>query len=144
MYRYKRAVSTNETITKTSYKPTLTIPVRGSGTRTIIDRYKTSAPSYAVPEYNYPQRTVIINENWQQPYVDPLTVITVALQQSYGSRYRIAGTAQSGNKLIVIQNPTGPLVQTNRGLQVTENNARLGRFIAQMNAASVVRRRRGQ
>lgn len=144
MKRYRQLSSTAETITKRSYDET-PVPIRrGNGTKTVQDRYKTSAPSYPVPEYNYPFRTIVKNEDWQVPYVDPLTVISVALQQSYGSRYRIAGVGNTGNRLVVIQNPTGPVVPTARGFQVQESNARLGRFIAEMNAASIVRRRRGQ
>lgn len=144
MKRYRQLAPTAETITKTSYPERDTPVVRGQGTKHIQDRYKTSAASYPIPEYDYPFRSIIINEDWQVPFIDPLTAITVALQQSYGSRYRIAGVANTGNRLVVIQNPTGPIQPTARGFQVQENNARLGRFIAEMNAAALVRRRRGQ
>lgn len=144
MKRYRQLAATAETITKSSYPETPIIPKRGDGTKTINDRYKKSVASYPIPEYNYPFRFVVKNQDWQVPYVDPLTVISVALQQSYGSRYRVAGVANTGNKLVVIQNPTGPILPTARGFQAQENAARLGRFLAEMNAASVVRRRRGQ
>jgi len=139
-----RVVPTNETNTKRAYPERPTPIHRGEGTKHVLDRYKTSRPSYPIPEYNYPFRSIIINRDWQVPFVDPLTVISVALQQSYGSRYRIAGVANTGNRLVVIQNPTGPIQPTARGFQIQENNARLGRFLAEMNAASIVRRRRGQ
>jgi hypothetical protein len=142
--RYRQLAATAETNTKLSYPEQPREWVRGNGTKTIADRYKKSGPSYPVPEHHYPFRSVVINENWQQPYIDPLTAIAVSLQAVYGSRYRVAGVANSGNKLVVIQNPTGPIEATARGFQAMENNARLGRFLAEMNAASVVRRRRGQ
>jgi len=144
MRKYRQLAATAETITKRAYPEHATKTRRGDGTKTVNDRYKISGPSYPLPEYDYPFRSVVINENWQVPFIDPLTAISVALQQSYGSRYRIAGVANTGNRLVVIQNPTGPITMTERGFQVQENAARLGRFLAEMNAASVVRRRRGQ
>ena len=144
MKRYRQLAPTSETITARMYPETRLKYERGKGTKSVQDRYKTSAPSYPIPEYNYPMRKLVKNEDWQVPFIDPLTVISVALQQSYGSRYRVAGVANTGNRLVVIQNPTGPVQPTARGFQVMENNARLGRFIAEMNAASIVRRRRGQ
>jgi len=144
MKKRDRITPTAETIAKRAYPERPTPIVRNAGTKTVNDRYKTSRPSYPIPEFNYPFRSIIINKDWQVPFVDPLTVIQVALQQSYGSRYRIAGVANTGNRLVVIQNPTGPVQPTARGFQIQENNARLGRFLAEMNAASIVRRRRGQ
>lgn len=140
--RYRQLSSTAETNTKLSYPETPTIPIRGQGTKTINDRYYNSGPSYPIPEHCYPFHSVVINKDWQQPYIDPLTAISVALKASYGSRYRIAGVANTGNRLVVIQNPTGPLDPTDRGFRTMQNNARLGSLIAEMNAVSVARRRR--
>lgn len=144
MFRYRQLAATAETITKYSYPEKRVEPERGKGTKIVNDRYKKSGPSYPIPEYNYPFRSVVINEDWQVPFVDPLTVVSVALKASYGSRYRVAGVANTGNRLVIIQNPTGPIEATARGFKTLENNARLGSFVAQMNAASVGRRRRGQ
>ena len=127
---------------KYSYAEHEVDPARGNGTKKVNDRYHVSRASYATPNPGYPFPHVTPNELWQQPYVDPLHAVTLALQQPYGSRYRVAGIGSSPNKIVVIQNPTGPLEPTDRGYRTVEANARLGSFLAQMNAASVARRRR--
>lgn len=140
--RYRQTAAVAEVNDKLSYPETPLVYERGQGTNTINDRYYHGGPSYPVPERDYPLRSTVINTDWQQPYVDPLTTIVVALRATYGSRYRVAGVANTGNKLVVIQNPTGPIVPTDRGFRVAENNARLGDLIAEMGAVSSVRRRR--
>lgn len=118
---------------------------RGHGTAKVNDRYKTSKPSYNTTNPGYPFPQVVVNKLWQEPYVQPLNAIRVDLRQPYGSRYRVAGIGKSKNKIIVIQNPTGPIEPIDKGFKTVEQNARLGTMMAQLNAASVARRsnRRG-
>lgn len=116
----------------------------GFGTAEIKDRYKTSKPSYPVPVRNFPASTLYRNELWQVASPDSLTIIRTSLSQPYGSRYTVAGYGQTGNKIVVIQNPAGPIERTSRGYKTQEASARLGQFMADMNTAAGIRRRRGQ
>lgn len=140
--RYRRRTQTVETNTKAAYPSVHALNNRGEGTAKVNDRYKTSKPSYNTTNPGYPFPQVVINELWQEPYIQPIRAIAVDLKQPYGSRYRVAGYSSSPNKIVVIQNPVGPLVPTEKGLKSVEQNARLGSMMAQLNAASVARRRR--
>lgn len=142
MPRYRRPVQTVETIAKLSYEEKRVYPIRGQGTAKVEDRYHHSGPSYPIPNPGYPFSHIVANKDWQQPIIEPLRAIRIDLQQPYGSRYRVAGIGSSPNKVVVIQNPVGPLQPTDRGYKTVENNARLGSFMAQMNAAAVARKRR--
>lgn len=145
-YRYRKDYrNVAEAEMKLSYPRLHPTYNRGVGTERVNDRYKHSKPSYATPNPGYPSAHIDINELWQKPYIEPLQSVLVSLHQPYGSRRRVVAYAPTGNKLVVIQNPVGPIVPTDRGFKSAENTARMGTLQAELDSVSVGRRirRRG-
>lgn len=128
------------------FEPHYNRPAIGTDASDIDGRDHASDPAYTVNERYSPFAAVAVPQAWWEPYNTPKVAPKVKLEAQYNRIGRPGRPAigQGTPRIVIQQNPTGPVQPTARGFESLDKAMRIGTFQAGMNIAASARRRRGQ